>query len=390
MDGKMMKKIAIIHPLDDSYGATKILSYVVSALVDKYEIEIWYKSSKNFLVNFLLLQNVPIEKLTFKHIPSIPVVHSKIFNPKGFFYLVKELVSFIAILLRNKKNIDFFYINTYAAGLASFACKLCAAKNIIHCHENQQHKSSGRALSSLIRKSADQIICVSSVVKNYVCGASKNAPAVVIMNGITDVFADVIDLKKIDRKKPKFLIVGRIMPEKGYWFLADAIRSLKEIQPISFFIDAYGDAPPNRTTLVDEYRDYLQKHNLEGDIKLLGFSDRADREMLNYDVVLVPSIMSDPFPTTVLEAMRAKCLVITTSHGGAAEIIEDRQNGILIHKDDTAMFAQILRAVSQGEIEIESMASKARQFYMENLTQTAFERNIVTCFDVFTKEHING
>nr|AFO84315.1 WepB [Cronobacter turicensis] len=385
-----MNKAVVIHPLDDSYGATKILAYVIAALTRNYKIEVWYKSNKEFLERFLAAQNFTQENITYRLVPSIPVVHSQIFNIKGMLGLLKELVAFTFIVLKMKRSIGFVYINTYAAGLASFICKLCSVKNIIHCHENQKHKISGRALAYLIRKSADKIICVSKVVRNYVCGTSKNTPAVVIMNGITDIFSEVIDDKKIERHNPRFLIVGRIMPEKGYWFLADAIKRLnKDIGSITFSVDAYGDAPPNRPTLVDEYQEYLKSNKLDNDIKLLGFSQQADREMFNYDVVLVPSIMSDPFPTTVLEAMRAKCLVVTTSHGGAAEIITDGVNGILIQKDDTCMFARILRSIAQGDIDIASLASNARLYYEENLTQSAFEKNIVNCFDSFTKEHID-
>lgn len=390
MDGNIMNKIVVIHPLDDSYGATKILSYTIAALSRHYKIEIWYKNGKDFLEAFLASQKVEGQSVTYKHMPSIPIVHSKIFNISGLYNLTKELVAFITAVLKNKHGVDYFYINTYAAALVSFVCRICTVKNIIHCHENQQHKFSGRALASLVRKCADKIICVSNVVKDYVCGPVKKTPAVVIMNGITDVFADIISDKKIDRQNLRFLIVGRVMPEKGYWFLADAIKSLKQTQLLTFSIDAYGDAPPNRPTLVDEYRNYLKSNDLDNDIKLLGFSKQADREMLNYDVVLVPSIMSDPFPTTVLEAMRAKCLVITTAHGGAAEIIKNGKNGILIQKNDTAAFAEVLKSIVQGDIDIVSLASEARLFYVENLTQFAFEKKIVNCFDSFTKEHING
>ncbi|EOV0647197.1 glycosyltransferase family 4 protein [Cronobacter turicensis] len=386
----MTNKIVIIHPLDDSYGATKILSYVITALASNYTIEIWYKSDKKFLEKFIAAQKVVNQNIEYKHTPSIPVVHSQIFNIKGILGLFKEIIAFAFTVIKNKRSVGFFYINTYAAGLASFICKLCAVKNIIHCHENQQHKISGRALASLIRKSADKIICVSNVVKNYACGSNKNTSAVVIRNGITDIFSETIDQKKIDEHKPRFLIVGRIMPEKGYWFLADAIKILKDTQPITFTVDAYGDAPPNRPTLVDDYHEYLKLNKLENDIQLLGFSQQADREMFNYDVILVPSIMSDPFPTTVLEAMRAKCVVVTTAHGGAAEIITDGRNGILIQKGDAHMFAGILKSLAQGDIDIASLASNARLFYKENLTQLAFEKNIVNCFNSFAKEHIDG
>uniref|UniRef100_UPI0021DA7FFE glycosyltransferase family 4 protein n=1 Tax=Enterobacter huaxiensis TaxID=2494702 RepID=UPI0021DA7FFE len=241
----------------------------------------------------------------------------------------------------------------------------------------------------LIKKSANQIFCVSNVVKDYVTNGDENIFATVIKNGVPDIFEASIAQKKINLTNPKFLIVGRIMPEKGYWFLADAVKKLTNNENQSILIDAYGDAPPNRPSLLDDFRDYLKENHIENNIRLLGFSDCADRQMFNYDVVLVPSVMSDPFPTTVLEAMRAKCVIITTSHGGAAEIVSNNYNGILINKDDSDAFAEVLKNICQQKVDTELLASRAREFYATNLTKDIFEKNILSHIQTFIKDHID-
>lgn len=208
-------------------------------------------------------------------------------------------------------------------------------------------------------------------------------------NGVSDIFENSINEKRIDQANPKFLIVGRVMPEKGYWLLADAVKKLTNNGNQSIQVDAYGDAPPNRSYLLEEYRNYLKENDIDHHIRLLGFSESADREMFNYDIVLVPSVMSDPFPTTVLEAMRAKCVVITTSHGGAAEIISNNYNGILIDKDDSDAFAEVLKNICQQNVDVELLASRARDYYTSNLTKAHFEKNILNHVQKFIKDHID-
>ncbi|MCP2005425.1 UNVERIFIED_ORG: glycosyltransferase involved in cell wall biosynthesis [Buttiauxella agrestis ATCC 33320] len=381
-----MVKVIIVHPIDDSYGATKILSYVVSALNNRFQVEIWFKDDCNHIKALILQQGVETEKVCFKKVKEIPIIHSKVLTAKGVYSLAKDATKFCILLSKYRSENLVFYINTYAAGLVSLACKIYGIKNIVHCHENQSHKVLGRMLASLVIRTADTIICVSKVVKQYVDGGKLSSNSVVIMNGIKDVFCDQVINKKTDIEKVKFLIVGRVMPEKGYWFLAQAVEMLKREDNVSITVDCFGDAPPNRPYLLDDFREYLKSLDLENEVILHGFSSNADIEMVNYDVVLVPSIMSDPFPTTVLEAMRAQSLVIATDHGGAAEIIDHGTNGILIKKDDIRGLKNVLSALISHQIDICYLSKNGRSFYERCLTDKAFEKNIISLFDSFLKD----
>ncbi|UEG31720.1 hypothetical protein LL024_14605 [Enterobacter ludwigii] len=104
MDLKEMRKIVVIHPLDDSYGATKILSYVISILSNYFLIEVWYKNDKKCLEAFLLQQLSKMENINYNRVTSIPVVHSKIFTANGVFCLFKDFIEFSFHLFRNKKS----------------------------------------------------------------------------------------------------------------------------------------------------------------------------------------------------------------------------------------------------------------------------------------------
>lgn len=378
-----MEKIIIVHPIDDSYGATKILSYVVSALNNKYSIEIWFKDGVQHLEKLIEQNGIDPENIFFKQVKEIPVIHSKIFTAKGIYLLVKDFSLFFVTLSKYKRKNVMFYINTYAAALVSLACKINGIVNIIHCHENQQHKKLGRILASLVASTADRIICVSQVVKKYTDAGRLSSKSFVVMNGIKDIFGEKVNNKNTDIDRLRFLIVGRVMPEKGYWFLAKAVHMLKCDSNMSIVIDCYGDAPPNRATLFEDYKEFLAQYDISNNIKLHGFSPNADVEMINYDVVLVPSIMVDPFPTTVLEAMRARCLVVTTDHGGAAEIINHGINGILVKKDDVQGLKNVLSDLLEARIDVTTLSRNGRSLYEKSLTDKIFEKNIVSFIDSF-------
>ena len=60
------------------------------------------------------------------------------------------------------------------------------------------------------------------------------------------------------------------------------------------------------------------------------------------DVVVVPSVCLDTFPTVNLEAMAAGKPVIATCYGGSSEIVLDGVTGFIVNPLDTSTFADRL------------------------------------------------
>ena len=52
--------------------------------------------------------------------------------------------------------------------------------------------------------------------------------------------------------------------------------------------------------------------------------------LTNCDIFVLPSILPDPLPVVVLEAMAAKLPVISFNHGGATEMVISDKTGILV------------------------------------------------------------
>ena len=85
--------------------------------------------------------------------------------------------------------------------------------------------------------------------------------------------------------------------------------------------------------------DLKKKAEFEGVLGYIRFIPWLEREKIPSayfasDVVIVPSLYLDPFPTVNLEAMAAKKPVIATMYGGSTEAIKNNVNGFVIDPDD--------------------------------------------------------
>lgn len=60
------------------------------------------------------------------------------------------------------------------------------------------------------------------------------------------------------------------------------------------------------------------------------------------DVVIVPSLYLDPFPTINLEAMACKKPVVGTCFGGTSELVEDGKTGYIVNPYDIEFLASIM------------------------------------------------
>jgi glycosyltransferase involved in cell wall biosynthesis len=79
------------------------------------------------------------------------------------------------------------------------------------------------------------------------------------------------------------------------------------------------------------------------------------------DVVVVPSIYPDPFPTINIEAMACGKPVITTCFGGGREAVVDGVTGYVINPFDTVNLADVIVNLLQHPERVAEIGVAARQ-----------------------------
>ncbi|MCD6003480.1 glycosyltransferase family 4 protein [Vreelandella alkaliphila] len=125
---------------------------------------------------------------------------------------------------------------------------------------------------------------------------------------------------------PRFLLIARLLGDKGVRQYADAARRIKQRHPEIVFQLA-GDIDSNPDTITREELDTWIK---EGSIDHLGWLNDVRPAIANCSVYVLPSYYREGTPRSVLEAMAMGRAVITTDAPGCRETVIEGDNGYLI------------------------------------------------------------
>lgn len=372
-----MKRILALHPSSELYGADRIFVKAVNFLekCNKVDVVLHHDGELVDFIHKNSRSNIIIRN-------DMPVAIRSLLGLRYMFNFLFNFILFYVFLLRKRKSTDVLYVNT----LGLFACTIIGRalfykKIITHSHEMiGQHGLLGRLIVTLTALFSHKVICVSSAVAANMAEHSLikfNDKFVVVHNGIEDKFTAT---PTKHNGKLEFLLLGRIMPEKGQWFTVDALSMLTQEELGKVNVKFVGSPPPYRKNLKDELQEHINEKKLLSIIELIDFVSEPDSLISNADICLVPSIMPDPFPTTVLESLMHGKPVITTNHGGAREIVESNFNGLTITPSDVNEYAHALRFFIDNQNSYDTYAKNARKSFLNGLTLIDFEKRFLEQF----------
>ncbi len=208
-------------------------------------------------------------------------------------------------------------------------------------------------------KYADKIIAVSYALKDALTqNGIQNVT--VVHNGI-DVSSWRVEDESVAKLKRKLgiegrsviLVTGRLTGSKGRDVLLGAMADVVKKKPNAVLV-AVGDdsnASNKKTSL------FINKNGLDDYVVFVPSVPYSDMKYYYSisDVVVVPSVCFDSFPTANLEAMACHKPVIATHFGGSREIVEDGITGYIVNPLDTETLADRI-------IDIVSDEQKSREF----------------------------
>ncbi len=193
---------------------------------------------------------------------------------------------------------------------------------------------------------ADQVVAVSRSVAQGLTATMGLAPEriVAIPNPL-----DRTRLRELSRQAashpwlaediPVVLGVGRLVPQKGFDMLLDAVALVRRHMAVRLVILGEG---PQRAALVDQ----ATRLGLGELVSLPGFVANPYAFMARAGVMVLPSHY-EGLPNCLLEALACGCPVVATaSPGGSAEVLEQGALGALVPVGDaSATAAAILEAL---------------------------------------------
>ena len=263
-------------------------------------------------------------------------------SPSAWSYLqeyCRALKSLVTVLREEQASV--------VHGFASFTVKVVVPASVITgvpavigVHEITTPRSIGRLRSHAQRLlAAPRVVCfvaVSAYVADSLisCGYPPDRVRVV-HNGIVRSTPRIPSTHAratlgLPSDDILFLVVARLSWWKGAHVAVDAFaRYSRRVSAPARLAIVGGAAEPGDEEYGDSLRAQVDSLGL-GDLVLF-FGPRSDVECFYdaSDVVLVPSVQPDPFPTVVLEAGLAGRAAIVTAVGGAPEAVVDGVTGIV-------------------------------------------------------------
>ena len=155
-------------------------------------------------------------------------------------------------------------------------------------------------------------------------------------------------------------VIGRVTPIKGHGFFLQAIARVVRLFP-KVKVVIVGDAPKDKPEYIEKLKALAKQLEIEKFVEFLGAQYDIPKIMSGLDLLVLPSIGQEAFGRVIIEAGASGVPVIATRIGGATEIIEDGQTGILVRPGDILeMVNSIIKALKDRDLS-RSMAAEARK-----------------------------
>ncbi|NQX97371.1 MAG: glycosyltransferase family 4 protein [Flavobacteriales bacterium] len=366
--------IAVFHPSAELYGADRILVNALKAVpVDVYKKVYLFREGP---LRRLIESSVENAEIIIRS--DMPVIYREIFSPLGIMKFIKEWFMFLLFLRKEKQQNKFVsaYVNTLSCSFLLPLLWLLRIRRFVHVHEIiDSPKIIGAITAWISQLFANKIVCVSKAVlsglKRYVKNIEQKG--VVIHNGINAIIVN----PKRKSTTLKFYLFGRIKPEKGQWFLIEALATIPKEKLINTKFILMGGVLEGQEQVLTELQEKIVNYDLQEYVLIKDFASNIESAMSDADVCLIPSLMKAPFPTTVLEAMSAAKPVITTNHGGAKEAVIDQETGFLVNPNNLEELANSIVTLIDRKFELPRLGRNARRRYQKRFTINHFNRNWV-------------
>ncbi|MDH5399863.1 MAG: glycosyltransferase family 4 protein [Cyclobacteriaceae bacterium] len=161
---------------------------------------------------------------------------------------------------------------------------------------------------------------------------------------------NIAQFKPVKQKKGgsfTFLVISRLIKEKGILEYVEAIKSLKEENPHLKF-QLLGAKDPNHKSGIPS--ELIDEWITSGIFEYLGTAEDVRPHIQGADCIVLPSYREGT-PRTLLEAASMAKPIITTRTAGCTNVVEDGVNGLLCRSKDATGLAAKMKMMAELSME---------------------------------------
>ena len=367
------KRLLLLHSSNDLYGASKIFLQLIDLFLSKdFNIHV-VLPEKGKLDDFLNQKDI---KVSYN---ELGVLRKKYLNPLG---LVNRFVSNIKAIkfLSNYikiHSIDLVYTNTSTILCGGIAAKKNGIYSLFHVHEIPKGNWLYEFFSGkIINRISHKVLAVSNSVKNHWLKYINEFKIERVYNGIE--YKKMNSIIKLDKEKDDFVItsVARLIPYKGHMYLIEiADQLIKKSSKFKFLI--VGDTLPSYSSYEKSLKQKVKDLGLENNIKFLGFRNDVSSILKQSDLFIHPAISPDPLPTVLFESLKNDLPTVATNLGGAIEILDNGNNGLLIPYNDKKKAADLINDYCANTKLQKKHLENSKKNFKINFSSESFNKNIL-------------
>jgi glycosyltransferase involved in cell wall biosynthesis len=182
---------------------------------------------------------------------------------------------------------------------------------------------------------------------------------------------------------PRFLMIARLLREKGVREFIGAAQRVKIEHPRVSFMLLGGSDPRNPSSLSE---DEIQALRSSTDVEWVDEVTDVRPFIAAADVMVLPSYR-EGLPRTLLEGAAMGRALVATDAPGCREIVIPGETGYLVRIGDPASLARAMTRLCESPLEIAAMGRRAR-----HLVETCYDERLVnrTCLHAYTLDSLTN
>jgi glycosyltransferase involved in cell wall biosynthesis len=289
-------------------------------------------------------------------------------------------------LARLVRSEQYALIHTHsprAALVGCIAARLARVPMVHHMHGQTSSEMGRRWISRVsaavekatVRRAAT--IAVSASLYRYLrtTGYAKQ-PIHLVPNGVPQRGA----LSPVSKTRDEWRIgtLAMFRPRKGIEFLLEAIADLRargvpvRLRAVGgFATDAYER----------EVKRFADRLGLGTAVEWTGFRRDVNAELATMDIFVLPSLITEGMPMSILEAMAAGVPIIGTRVDGITDVVRDGVDGLLTTPGDRCDLARAIERIVCGKVDWLAIRAAAHRRHAEEFSDLSMVAGVAAVYE---------
>ena len=277
------------------------------------------------------------------------------------------------------------HVNSLVHVAGAMAARLAGLPVVWHVREILPPGWRRRLYAACLKRLAARIVCVSEAARAGLVEEGLGERAVVIANAAFALEDERrAALRRAGRERlgvgeGELLVahLGQVLPHKGQVeFLRAAREVLQRFPRTRFLVMGDLDSDPDYARRVR-----AEAASLGASVILAGYVADAPDLLAACDLAAVTSLVPDPLPRAVLEAMAAGVAVVGFAGGGVDEMVREGVSGRLVASGDVNALAAAMRELLARSEALRTMGAAARDDVRARFDCEAHARAIEAIYD---------